>query len=326
MSSLAIGIGDYDHTRDLVSGRVQTPGLAVEWEVVDTPEEIFRRLLAGGDFDAAEMSMAVFTALRDRGDGTFVGLPVFPARSFRHSAIYTRVGGPRTPAELAGVRIGIPAWAQTAGVYARGMLAEEHGVNLERISWVQAGVDAPGRSEPIELDYGGFDVVSAPTTSLNELLLSGEVDAVISARPPACVENGDPSLRRMFEHPQVEADSYRATGIFPIMHLLALRVQAVDEHPHAPRVLFEAFGEAKRRSLRRVAAATVPSLPLPWAAAEARRMRTLLGDDWWPYGVDGNRRTLEAFTRYMHAQRLTGRHLRLNDLFPADLLTAVRST
>jgi 4,5-dihydroxyphthalate decarboxylase len=313
---LVVAVGDYDHTRDLFTGRVAIDRVAARCVPVDTPEELFSRFLDDGDFDAAELSLAVCAILRGRGDRSVVPIPIFPARSFRHSAIYVGADGPTSAQELAGTRIGIPVWAQTAGVYVRGMLTSRYGVRLEEIRWIQAGVDVPGRREPVTVDYGRFDVRSAPDRSLDELLLAGEVDAVISARPPASIERGDPRVRRLFDDPIAEEAAYfRDTGVFPIMHALVVRRAALEREPQAPAALLAAFDDARRRSMARVAATTVPGVPLPWAATHARLTRTQLGDDWWPYGVEANRPTLEAFLRFAAEQGLTARRLAVAELF-----------
>lgn len=317
MSDLfTVAVGDYDHTTDVVSGRVPVEGLDTRFVTVETPEEVFARFLDGGEFDAAELSLAVCTILRGRGDEELVPIPVFPARAFRHGAIFVRADGPTSPGELAGATIGIPVWGQTAGVYARGVLASRHGVRLEDVRWVQAGVDVPGRREPVAIDYGRFDVRSAPGRTLDDLLLSGDVDAVISARPPASVERGDPRVRRLFaDHAAEEAAYFRETGVFPIMHVLTVRRTALERHPHAAGALYDAFEAAKRRSLARAGATTVPGLPLPWSATHARDARVLLGEDWWPYGLEPNRAALDAFLGFAADQQLTERRLAPDDLF-----------
>ena len=322
-SALAIALGDYDHTRDLVNGRVAAADLKVDWTAVQTPEEMFARFLEDDEFDGAELSLAVCAILCARGDQRVVPIPVFPARAFRHGAIYVRADGPRSPDELSGATIGIPVWAQTAGVYVRGILASRYGLALEGVDWVQAGVDVPGRREPLEVDHGRFAVRSEPQRSLDELLLTGAVDAVISARPPASVERADPRVRRLFADPMAEEISYfQDTGVFPIMHVLALRREALHDHPTAPGSLLSACEEAKRRGLARVAANTVPGVPLPWSATHARAARALIGEDWWPYGLEPNRVTLEAFLGFAAEQQLTDRHLSPDELFAVSLETA----
>jgi 4,5-dihydroxyphthalate decarboxylase len=312
--TVAVAVGDYDHTRDLIIGTVAVDG--VEVVAVPRPEDIFARALEG-EFDASEMSMAVVSNLVSRGDDRFVTLPVFPARSFRHGAIYTHADGPQRPEDLGGARIGIPVWAQTAGIVVRGFLAARHGVDLTSITWVRAGVDESGREEPVDFDHGPYRILSEPGRTLDELLLSREVDAVISARPPACIERRDPRVRRLFADPEAEERAYyRETGIFPIMHVLVIRRDALARRPTLAAELTEAFTVAKDASLRRAAQATVPSYPLPWAAIHARDARDLLGDDFWPYGIDANRATLSGFLRDAHAQRVTDRPLEPDELLP----------
>lgn len=315
-STVRVGFGDYDHTRDLWNGRVTLAGATtLEPTPVDTPEELFERFL-GGEWDAAELSLAVATARRAQGDDSLIVLPVFPARQYRQSAIFVREDGPTEAGELNGARIGIPAWAQTAGIYVRGVLASDHGVDLRSITWVQAGVDEPGREEPVALDLDGFDVQPAPEATLNQLLVSGDVDAVISARPPASALRRGQGVRRLFpKFTFDEMDYAKRSGIFPIMHVLVLRREAYDRDPAVADALVDAFTEAKDRSLKRALTAVVPSYPLPWAAANAERARGLLGDDFWPYGVEANRTTLDAFLDYCADQRITPGRLGIDELF-----------
>jgi 4,5-dihydroxyphthalate decarboxylase len=318
--AITVAVGEYDHTRDLVTGAVAVDG--VELVMVPRPEDIFARALRG-EFDACEMSMAVLSNLVSRGDDRFVATPVFPGRSFRHGAIYTHVDGPSRPEELTGARVGIPVWAQTAGVVVRGFLAARHGVDLASITWVRAGVDEPGREEPVEFDHGPYRIVSEPGRTLDELLLSRGVDAVISARPPASVERREPCVRRLFADPEAEERAYyRDTGIFPIMHVLVVRRDALARRPTLGGELTEAFTAAKDRSLRRAAQTTIPSYPLPWAATHAREARDLLGEDFWPYGVDANRVALTAFLRDARAQRVTDRAVELSELFSGGPVVA----
>ncbi len=316
-----IAVGDYDQTRDLTNGRVPIDGAEVI--ALKSPEEIFSRSL-GGEFAASEMSLAVLSNFISRGDGRFIAVPIFPARSFRHGAIYVRVDGPTTPEGLSGSRIGIPVWGQTAGVVIRGVLADQYGLDLAGITWVRAGVDVPGRPEPIEFEAGQYKIISEPERTLDQLLLSGEVDAVMSARPPASIARGDARVRRLFKEPVAEERAYfAATGIFPIMHVLVIRREALEEQPWLAAELVRAFTEAKDRSLVRASEATVPSYPLPWAPVHAREARALLGDDFWPYGIEPNRAALTGFLRDAYDQRITDRLVGIHELFIDETALAV---
>src|SRR5439155_7985733 len=173
----------------------------------------------------------------------------------------------------------IPEWAQTAGIYVRGMLQHEYGVDLAAIDWRQAGVREPGRIEKVELTLPkGVKMVGMPERSLSEMLAGGELDAAISAR--------DPGGERLFaDYQQVEADYFRKTRIFPIMHVVVLRRPVYERDRWIAMNLLKAFDEAKRRSQQRIAEIGVSHAPLPWMAEHARRWRSLAGEDFCPYGV-----------------------------------------
>jgi 4,5-dihydroxyphthalate decarboxylase len=222
--------------------------------------------------------------------------------------------------------VGIPEWAQTAAVYSRGFLVHEYGLDLASIHWVQAGVNQPGRIEKVDLKLPkGVKVERVTDKSLNEMLLSGEVDAVFAARPPAAFSEGNPKIKRFFDdYQKVESDYYKKTGIFPIMHAVAVRRDVLDKNPWVARNLFKAFDEARRRSLERVLDATVTMFPVPWGCEYARRGVELFGEDYFPYGIEPNRKTLEAFLKWAHEQGVCKRRLTVDELFPKQLSSSYR--
>jgi len=323
---LTLAISEYDHVRDLVDGTVQAAGIVLTPLTLPI-EEIHYRFAAHAEFDIVEESLAKYVSVAADPDRAVVALPVFPSRVFRHSAIYVRRGsGVSDPRDLEGRRVGIPEWAQTAGVYLRGMLAEYYGVALEKVDWVQAGVNQPGRVEkarlslPSELNYE-----PRPDSSLNDLLSAGEIDAILTARPPAAFLAGEPWVERMFPDYRAEEEAYfDATGIFPIMHVMAVRRSILDTFPWAARNLVTAFEAAKDAAVERLRDITASRVPLPWGAAAAEAMTQRFGTDLWPYGAEPNRPTLDAFCRFAHDQFLTDRVLTVEDLFPAELLSEYR--
>lgn len=324
--TLTLAISRYDHVEDLVVGRIVPEG--VRLTCLSLPiEEIFFRFLKHREWDVSELSFAKYAALISQGDTSLTAIPVFPSRIFRHSSIYVRRDGPvRRPEDLAGKRIGLPEWAQTAAVYSRGFLAHQYGIDLAGIDWVQAGVNEPGRTEKVALNLpSGLRLTPAPTRSLSRMLVDGELDAVLSAHPPECFEDGNPNVTRLFaDYMAVEAEYYRATGIFPIMHVVALKRALVEARPWIAMSLLKAFEEAKRRSVARALEVTASRFPIPWCFEHARRAQELFGEDHWPYGVDGNRTTLEAFLQYAHEQGVCHRRLTPEDLFPHQVLSRVR--
>ena len=181
---LTLAVHDYDHVRDLASGVVGVEGVSLT--VLHHPvEEIFFRFTRFREWDVSELSLAKYCSLRAAGERSLVAIPVFTSRAFRHSAIFVRDDGPvDDPAALSGARIGVPEWTQTATVYARGVLAHEFGVALTDVNWVQAGTNEPGRSEGVAVTLPeGVSLTPMPERTLNELLLGGEIDALIAAHP-----------------------------------------------------------------------------------------------------------------------------------------------
>ena len=322
---LSLAISYYDHVADLTGGRVEAEGIDLTCLLLPI-EEIFFRFLTYREFDVSEISFAKYASLISQGDQSFTAIPVFPMRIARHSSIYIRRDAPvREPADLAGRRVGVPEWAQTAGVYCRGMLVHQYGLDLTSVDWVQAGVNQPGRAEKVCLKLpAGVKLVPRPDKSLSEMLVSGEIDAAITAHPPACFENGHPNVRRLFEDfVEIETRYVRETGIFPIMHTVAIRRQLQDENPWIAMNLLTAFEEAKRRSIKR-ALFVGSCFPIPWGYEHARRAQGLFGKDYWPYGIEANRTTLDAFLQYAFEQGICHKRLQIEELFCSQVQKRVR--
>jgi 4,5-dihydroxyphthalate decarboxylase len=318
---LTIAFDYYDHVSDLASGRVPVNGVDLTCIQLHPPSQIFYRFLHFREFDASEVSFAKYVSMRASGDDSLQAIPVFTSRVPRHSAIYVRRDGPvHEPVDLGGKRVGIPEWAQTAGVYVRGLLTSAYGVDLRTIDWVQAGIDNAGRAEHANLQLPeGITLRTAPDRNLGEMLVSGEVDAVIAASPPRCFRDGHPNVRRLFED---FADAERAyvvrTGIFPIMHVIAIQSHVLESDPWIAMNLFDAFEEAKRLSLIR--ARSIGSLfPIPWSYDAVRKAEEIFGSDFWPYGLEENRPTLDAFLQYAAEQGVCARRLTPDELFPPQV-------
>lgn len=320
---LTLAVSDYDHVRDLTSGLIQPEGIDLTCLVFQDVEEIFYRFTQLREWDVSELSFGAYVATRSREDNDLVAIPVFPSRVFRLAAVYVRGDGPvGGPADLRGGRVGVPNWAQTAGIYARGYLAHHAGVGLGDVTWYQAGVNTPGRTELVDLSLpADVSLTRVADRTLDEMLVAGDLDAVVSARPPASFLDGSGRTRRLFtDFRPLEAAYYRDTGIFPIMHVIVLRRAVHETHPWVAMNLLQAFETAKRRSVDRVLDGNVARFPLPWGNALAEETRALLGGDLWPYGLEPNRATLSAFLRYAHEQGVTARPLECDELFPREVL------
>ena len=323
---LTLAISEYDHTRDVCSGVVGVDG--VELTHLNLPiEEMHYRFTKFREWDVSEMSLGKYVSLLSQDDRSMVAIPVFPNRAFRHSSVYVRRESELTaPAQLAGKRVGVPEWAQTAGIFARGALVHQYGLPLAAVEWWQAGVNEPGRIEKVALRLpDGVAIRPAPDKTLSAMMLSGELDAVITAHPPDPFKRGDPRIVQLFHDVRsVEEAYWRATGIFPIMHIIAIRGEVFERHRWVAMNLFKAFDAARRRSVHRISELTASRVPVPWLADYVDRWRPLFGPDYWPYGLEANRTTLEAFCRYAFEQGVCHREVAVEELFPPEVLSAFR--
>lgn len=325
---VTIATWDYDRVRAVMDGRVPVEGCEVNYLAL-APEECFHRAIPHGEFEIAEIGLSPYLVALANGQGhPYVALPIFLSRIFRHSAIYVRTDrGITRPQDLRGKRVGVPEYQMSAVLWARGMLQDEYGVQPAEILWRQGGLETPGRRErfPIRLPEG-FPLSLIPEgTALSPLLAQGELDAIISARTPSCYRAPGVAVARLFEdYAATEAEYFRKTGIFPIMHALGVRRDVHERHPWLASSLSKAFAEAKRLADAEFHEFTALKVGLPWIGQEARRTEEIMGKDFWPYGVAANRRTLEAMLRYSYEHGLSQRLLRVEELFPASTLDTLK--
>jgi 4,5-dihydroxyphthalate decarboxylase len=218
---------------------------------------------------------------------------------------------------MRGGRVGIPEWAQTAAIYSRGYLAHHAALRLEEIAWFQAGVNQPGRAEKVELRLPqGLSLTRVTDRSLNAMLLAGELDAVMTAHPPQGFEDGSgDAIRLLPNFMSLEEQYWGATGVFPIMHVIAIKAEVARDHRWVAQSLYEAFEAAKQRSLERLRDADSSLLPIIDSAAAMEVSSRLFGSNYWPYGVEPNRTTLETFLRYAYEQGTCHRMLRPEEIF-----------
>jgi 4,5-dihydroxyphthalate decarboxylase len=319
--NLSVAIGDYDRNRPLIDGAVSIDGVDPVFMTLG-PEEIFFRALRTQDFDICELSLSSFTVNIARGTSPYVGVPAFVSRAFRHTSIYVRTDRIKQPKDLKGKKVGVPEYQLTANIWARAILEDDFGVKPRDIHWVRGGIEHPGRPEKITIKLPkGVKLSNAPEgATISQLLADGEIDGFIAPRAPFL---GRPhkNIGWLFRDPTAVArDYYKRTGIFPIMHLIGVRRTLADKHPWLPAAVFKAFEQSKAVALDALSDTAATKVTLPFVEETLKATRELMGEDYWAYGVEPNRKTLEAFLRHHHSQGLSQRQLKVEELFhPATL-------
>lgn len=320
---LTLAIGDYLHTQELSAGRIKPEG--IDLRVLNHPfETIAYRFLASQEWEVSEFSLATYCTLAAQDDPRMIALPIFPSRVFRHGAIFVREDSPiKTAADLKGKKIGIPQWTQTAVTYVRGWMQDDASVPLTSVEWIQAGVNDAGRKEMAKFELPpGYKLTSVQDRNLGEMLVSGDVDAVISARAPSVFLDGKHKIKRLIpDYREQEQRYFKKTGIFPIMHVIVLRREVYEANRWIARNLLEAFERSKRACLPEITQNQTSFLPTAWGSDHIEETGRLLfpDGDLWPYGIEKNRKTLEPFLTWCHQQGVTQRKLALEEIFPREV-------
>ena len=314
---VTIATWDYDHCRDLRIGEVRPTGIDVTWLDLNM-HEIFTRFLAHREWDVSELSFAKFLAEASGPDPDLVALPVFLRREFRYGMIYVNRHRIRSAEDLRGKQIALPEWAQTACVYIRGALQHDFGIPLREIDWLQAGVNEAGRTEKVEFDLPkGVRLTNVADKSINQMLVNGDIDVAMCATVPDCFGKNPDIVRLWPNYMQMGEDFYARTGVYPIMHLAVMKKAILKDNPWVARNLYKAFDQSRKQSLARLRRPGYVALPGHGEAAEAAM--TMFGGDYFPYGIEENRKALELFLRYAHEQGISPRLMTPEEIFPPGI-------
>jgi hypothetical protein len=323
---LTVGTYRYEHTAALFDATVTIQGADATFETAPVVSDIFHRMVQG-EFDVAELGLTYFLRTFDLDDAPFMALPIFPNRNFRHSAIFINTSsGIEKPQDLAGKTVGeFALYGHDAGVWPKGILADDYGITPDQCRWIIGGTNHPIPSfdwipQPVPADVDVRRAANGET--LGAMLEAGEIDALISVDVPQALLDGSPKVARLFpDYKTVERDYYRRTGIFPPMHVVAVRKELM-ERPSTVRAIYRAFTEAKEipaRQYRTGALKQHMALMTPWFSDLFAENRRLLGEDWWPYGVEANRKAVDTFLRYHYEQGLSQHRLTSQDIFVPSL-------
>ncbi len=316
--TLTVGCGAYDRTWPLIASKIEVEGINLDWTILP-PEQAFLRGMVEEEFDLAEMSFSTYLLQVSRGENPYVAIPVFLSRSFRHSAIYISTkAGIEKPEDLKGRTIGVPEYQLTANLWARGILSDEYGVRAEDVTWAIGDIDTVGRKEKVPVGLPDriphYDI--GPDETLWGLMQAGKVDAIIAPRAPAAFNAGDPGISRLFaELKPTEQEYFKKTGIFPIMHLFGIRKDVLAANPGIAGRLFKAFEAARAHAQQELHQVAYLYIMMPWLVDQMNEIDTIMGEDYWSYGLEKNRFVIETMCRNSYEQGISERLLTPEELF-----------
>jgi 4,5-dihydroxyphthalate decarboxylase len=314
---LNFACGPYDRTQSLRDGTIKPDGIDLTYLTMQ-PAEIFWRMLQYNEFHACEMSLSNTTTVMSGPNPQFIAIPVFPSRVFRHGYFFVNANaGIEKGSDLKGKRGGVPEYSMTAAVFMRGLMQHEFGVKPSDVEWVQGRHDRLGRKLPADIK-----LTQAPTgTELGDMLERGEIDFMMTANNPLSFRRGSKNVARLFpNYAEMEKDYYKRTKIYPIMHTVVIKREIYDREPWVAQNLYQALCQAKERCYQLLVETGAPKASFAWLQPMIEEEKRIIGEDWYPYGIEQNRPTIEALLQYTHEHGLTDRRVKLEELFaPATM-------
>jgi len=319
----------YDRSRALIDGRVKIEGYDIQY-TESAIGDINTHVFSGPQtYDVTEIGLVPFMlAFANDEFRDYSLLPIFPLRLFRHKSVFIRTDrGIEKPEDLKGKTIGTAGYASSSLTWMRGIFEDEYGIRPKDIQWVvssgDSSADLSGKTSKQEQMFpDGISIRMGPAgKDESDLLESGEVDALFHAAEPRAYIQGHPMVARLFpDYRSTERDYFSRTGIFPIMHAVAIRKSLAQQNPWLIEAAFNAYSESKKLAFEYMAKIAWAKESLPWFGQEFAETRALMGDNYYSYGIKPNRKTLEALFRYSHQQGLSSRELTIEELFePASL-------
>ena len=333
---------DYDRVRAIMDGNVGLDEAEVSYNVEDIYEVSRYAFGSKRKYDITEIGLIPYIRKFINSEfRAYTLIPVFVSRIFRHRNIFVHVdSGIEKPEDLRGKRVGTPGYGMASPTWIRGFLLDEYGVKADDMQWIET-TKSSDKGELTDAGWSAFDdggskyFFSAdfpikqgpPGVDESELLLTGGCDALITAITPKAFLDGDPKIKRLFpDFRAAEKDYFKKTGLFPIMHVVAIRTDFIKAYPGLPKAVFEMYSKAKQKAYADLETTTSLKVTLPWVTQEFEDTRKLMGKNYWPYGIEANSKELEAVMRYTHEQGLIKRRLKFEELFHPSTLELKEDT
>ena len=329
--SVKLKIAGYDvnRVRALAQGKVKIEGCDYTFTKAPIGDLNTTAFSGTQDFDISELGLHPYMlAYANDGFRDYFLLPIFPVRVFRHKSIFIRNDrGINKPEDLKGKKIGTPGYSSTSLTWIRGMLQDEYGISPKDIKWITSNKDSSAdtagkisKNEQVVPD--GIQMELGPAgKDESDLLADGDVDALFHAAVPKCFVQGHPKVDRLFaDSRKAERAYYSKTGIFPIMHAVGIKKSLLEDNPRLAKTVFDAYVESKKLDYQHMLKLGWAYDSLPWYTQEMESTNALMGKNFWPYGIEANRKTLETLFRYSHKQGLAKQLLKIEELFATSTL------
>jgi len=332
MANLKITLAcwNYDRTRGLMDGSIRPEGVDLTYKMAFVAE-IFERMVRNKEFEVSELGLTFYLRSLELENPPFIAIPVFPLRFFRHAAVFVNTAsGIASPKDLVGKKVGeLLCYGHDAGVWSKGIFKDDYGVPTDSYTYYVGNID----EHPLP-KWDWLPFAAPPSVQINQLradqnlnamLESGEIDALYSAICPPALLKGSPKVKRLFDnYKDVERDYFRRTSIFPIMHTVVIRRDVYEQNRWLAQSMCKAFQDAKDQCFKQYRmgdAFNSAGMSVPWFTALREENQKLMGEDYWPYGLEPNRKVLETFLRYHYEQGILKRRYKLEDLFAPETLT-----
>ena len=332
--SLSMAGYKFDRTKALIDGRVKIEGCDIQFQesgIGDINTHVFS---GPQTLDVTEIGLHPFMlAYANDGFRDYSLLPIFPLRLFRHKSVFLRTDrGIKKPEDLRGKTIATAGYSSTSLTWIRGIFQEEYGLKPKDMQWIVSSKDSSAKdagkgSKQENIFPEGVPISIGPAgKDESDLLESGEVDALFHAGEPRAYIEGHPKVGRLFpDFRSAERAYFKKTGIFPIMHAVAIKKNLVKRNPWLIEAVFKAYSQSKQMAYDYMAKAAWFKDSLPWFGQEFEETRALMGYNYYSYGIGPNRKTLEALFRYSHQQGLCKRELTIEELFESASIELAES-
>lgn len=313
-----------NRVKALVEGKVKIDGFEHQFTKGSIGDLNTDTFVGNQTYDITEIGLHPYMlAYANDNFRDYTLLPIFPLRIFRHKSVFIRTDNSiKTPEDLRGKSIGTAGYSSSSLTWLRGIFQDEYGIKPEEVEWVMSEKDSSKQlsgniSKNEQLVPEGITLITgSPGKDESDLLISGEVDALFHAAEPIAFAQKDPRVGRLFaDSRKVEQDYYKKTGIFPIMHAVAVRKKLLDNRPELVEDIFNAYTEAKKFDFQFMQKLAWAYDTLPWYAQEFEATQEVMGNDYWPYGIEKNRKVLETYFKYSFEQGLSKKELTIKELF-----------